>query len=76
MNDAAKGVRDKAAEIEDKSGSSFFQGLKDALPSGFSKSLDGIGEAFGAGAKEAKKVRTETDKANQAAAELNKIEAL
>ena len=74
MNDAAKGVSDKASEIEDKSGSSFFQGLKEALPAKFSKTLDGIGEAFGAGAKEAKKVAAETDKANQAAAELNKIE--
>ena len=74
MDDAAAGVRDKAAEIEDKSGSSFFQGLKDALPSGFTKTLDGIGDAFGEGAKEAKKVRMETDKANEAAAELDKIE--
>ena len=32
MNDAAKGVSDTASEIEDKSGSSFFQGLKEALP--------------------------------------------
>ena len=74
MDDAAAGVRDKAAEIEDKSGSSFFQGLKDALPSGFTKTLDGIGDAFGEGAKEAKKVRMETDKANEAASELDKIE--
>ncbi len=74
MNDAAKGVSDKASEIESKSGSSFFQGLKDILPSGFTDSLDDIGSAFKEGAKEAKKVRMETDKANQAAAELDKIE--
>jgi len=74
MNDAAKGVSDKASEIESKSGSSFFQGLKDILPSGFTDSLDDIGGAFKEGAKEAKKVRMETDKANQAAAELDKIE--
>ncbi len=74
MNDAVTGVRDKAAEVENKSGSSFFQGLKDMLPSGFTDSLDGIGSAFKEGAKEAKKVRMETDKANQAAAELDKIE--
>ena len=74
MNDAAKGVSDKASEIESKSGSSFFQGLKEALPEKFSKALDGIGDAFKEGAKEAKKVRMETDKANQAATELSKIE--
>ena len=74
MNDAVTGVRDKAAEVENKSGSSFFQGLKDIFPSGFTDSLDGIGDAFKSGAKEAKKVRMETDKANQAAAELDKIE--
>ena len=74
MNDAVTGVRDKAAEVESKSGSSFLQGLKDILPSGFTDSLDDIGSAFKEGAKEAKKVRMETDKANQAAAELDKIE--
>jgi len=56
MNDAAKGVSDKASEIESKSGSSFFQGLKEALPEKFSKALEGIGDAFKEGAKEAKKV--------------------
>ena len=91
MDKAAGGVQDKAAEIEKKSGASFFEGLSELIPDNISEAFGGIKDAFQEGAKEAKKVYKEQetieqkaaeveigkqDKAKAAQEELNKIEEI
>ncbi len=73
MDKAAEGVQDKAAEIEKKSGSSFFEGLSELVPTNISKAFGGIKDAFQEGAKEAKKIYKEQETIQQKAAEV-KIE--